>query len=353
MAQTVYSGLQGSGKSYEVTRGVILPNVAKGRRVVTNVAGLQIEKINAYCVEKLGADSEKLGQIVHIDNEQVTKPGFFPVENSDNKESIVQGGDVVILDECWRWYVTGEKLPEAHLTFFRMHRHFTHPETGQSCDIVLIVQDIGDLQRKVLATVEKSFLMKKHKDLGMDSRYVVSVYSGKRQVKSALTEEHQEKYKPEIFELYSSYSQSTATVNKEEQADKRGNLFNRKLFKIGFPLAVIGIGGAIYNSYKFFHPDLKPVVQTTEQSQAVTPGTKEAKKPQESGLTDRWRLVGQMVKSGVVTFVLADSSGRLRYVVDPPAYKVSGAEVELALPNGEIVTHWTGASVPTLPGLKK
>ena len=356
MAQTVYSGLQGHGKSYEVVRGVVLPNIAKGRRVVTNIAGLKIDKINDYCVEKLGADRAKLGEIVHVDNEQITKPNFFPAENQDNTNCIVQGGDIIIVDECWRWYVTGENLNKNHLTFFRMHRHFTHPETGQCCDIVLIVQDIGDLQRKVIATVEKSFLMKKHKDLGFSNHYLVSVFSGKRQTRVSLIEETTQKFDPEIFALYSSYSQSTATEKKEEQADKRGNLFNRKLFKIGIPLALLGILGGAYNAWKFFHPEVnKPVAEVATKTQAKA-GERQVveQKPAVPGVSSTWRVVGYLVKAEQIVFILNDTSGRSRYVMNPPASKVSGSEIELALPNGEIVTHWSGSMPSTLGmGMKK
>lgn len=348
MAQTAYTGIQGSGKSYEVVRGVILPNVAKGRRIVTNVAGLQVDKINAYCVDKLGADPEHLGEIVTIKNEQVTEKNFFPVENQDNSGCVVQGGDIVVLDECWRWYVTGEKLPDGHLTFFRMHRHFTHPETGQSCDIVLIVQAIDDLQRKVRATVEKSYLMKKHKDLGFSDRYLVSIFSGNRQTKTALTESFQGKYDPEVFALYTSYSQSKATANKEEQADKRGNVFNRGGIKYGLPLAVIGICAGIWKGWAFFHPEAtaKPV----EQAQSQPGGTSEGQqaKPEVPGLSSTWRLAGSLQRDGRVAFVLVDGAGRVRYVDDPPAYKVSTHEVELALPNGEFVTRWSGPMPATV-----
>jgi len=84
MAQTAYTGIQGSGKSFEVVRNVILPNVAKGRRVVTNVAGLKIDLINQYCVDKLGADPNKLGEIVQVENERIEQPDFFPVEITEN-----------------------------------------------------------------------------------------------------------------------------------------------------------------------------------------------------------------------------------------------------------------------------
>lgn len=362
MAESVYSGLQGHGKSYEVVRSVIVPNVAKGRRVVTNVAGLNVDKIRAYCVDKLGADPEKLGEIVNVTNERIVEPKFFPIENADNTDCVVQGGDVIIIDECWRYYVTGEKLPDGHLTFFRMHRHFLHPETGQCCDLVLIVQDIDDLQRKVRATVEKSFLMKKHKELGMDNRYSVTAFSGKRQTHAAITEQFQESYKPEIFELYSSYSQSGGAAKASEAAaDKRGNVLNRKLFKFGIPLAILAIGGGIWNTWRFFHPDLKPVTTPkTEAGQgAEGPASGQAappKKPAGPETSGTWRLVGTVMRGGLVQFMLVDASSRVRYVENPPGFKVGANEIEVALPGGEVVTHWTGpapvaiSSASMLPG---
>ncbi|GHU32602.1 membrane protein [Betaproteobacteria bacterium] len=351
MAETVYSGLQGSGKSYEVVRGVILPNVACGRRIVTNVAGLNVDLIQAYAVETLQADPDNLGQIVHISNDDVTKKDFFPKENQDNAGAVVQGGDIIILDECWRWYVTGEHLPEDHLTFFRMHRHFTHPDTGQACDIVLIVQDIGDLQRKIRATVEKSFLMKKHKELGMDKHYSVTIFSGNRQTKAAIIEQRQYKYDSAIFALYSSYSQSNAVANKEEQADKRGNVFNRGLFKFAIPFSVIMFCFSSWYLWRFFHPEQKEkpssVARIAEVKQGIKPSSP-SPASSEPGVSSVWRSVGTVAYAGRVVFMVTDASGRVRYLDNPPAYKVSAFDAEVALPSGDIVTRWSGASSPNL-----
>ena len=360
MAESVYSGLQGHGKSYEVVRGVIVPNVAKGRRIVTNVAGLQIDKIKAYCVEKLKADPDKLGEIVNISNEDVTKPEFFPVENADNSKCIVQGGDVVILDECWRWYVSGEKAPNGHLTFFRMHRHFLDPESGQCCDIVLIVQDINDLQRQFRATVEKSFLMWKHKDLGLTNHYSITIYSGKKQVKSAIIEQVGPiKYDPEIFALYSSYSQGGGAVAKEDQADKRGNFLKTKKILLGIPLGLLFIVAGAWKGYAFFHPaslEKKEVVRV--DGGTSTPGQTGATAPEKpkSEVSDQWRVVGKVVKAGTLTFVVADAQNRLRYITNPPAFQVTPMEVALKLPSGEMVTYWSGSEKSVtagVPGVKK
>ncbi|MBI0473410.1 zonular occludens toxin domain-containing protein, partial [Pectobacterium parmentieri] len=48
MAISAYVGVPGSGKSFEVVRSVIIPAVAQGRRVVSNVYGLNPEKIYEF-----------------------------------------------------------------------------------------------------------------------------------------------------------------------------------------------------------------------------------------------------------------------------------------------------------------
>ncbi|ENT7525242.1 TPA: zonular occludens toxin domain-containing protein, partial [Escherichia coli] len=50
MAISAYVGVPGSGKTYEVVCNVIIPAVSSGRRVVTNIYGLNADKIYDYCV---------------------------------------------------------------------------------------------------------------------------------------------------------------------------------------------------------------------------------------------------------------------------------------------------------------
>lgn len=352
MAMTAYTGVQGSGKSYETVQNVIIPNLASGRRIVTNIAGLNIDLIADYISlhrDKFGCDDfdSAAVDLVNVTNEQIGAPGFFPVEGADNSGVIVRAGDLIIIDECWRWYASGQELPAGHLEFFRMHRHYTHPDTGVSCDIVFIVQSIVDLQRKVRATIEKTFLMQKHKDLGMPDRYVVSVFGGNSTAKTRLIEQFQKKYDPEIFPLYSSYSQGNGAAGKELAADKRGNLFGGLLFKLGIPLAIFGISGSVWFAWKFFHPEqpqktVQGAVPVVAGVSTAKPAPVEIKKPD----SPPWRLLGTFTRSGVISFyLLDDSSGRLRVLTAPPNYKIGMIETEVALPTGEVVTFWTGSPI--------
>lgn len=63
------------------------------------------------------------------------KPAFFPVENETDggatvTPGFVQPGDLLVVDEAWKLWATDRRISDEHMAFFRMHRHFTHPETG-------------------------------------------------------------------------------------------------------------------------------------------------------------------------------------------------------------------------------
>ncbi|MGB4117338.1 MAG: zonular occludens toxin domain-containing protein [Polaromonas sp.] len=236
MAINAYTGLMGSGKSYEVVENIILPALASGRRVVTNVANLQIEDINAYLQESQGIAPQKLGQIVQVQNDDLEKDNFFPVELLPGQmpiQSVVQPGDLVVVDECWRWWSSGSKIMSAHMVFFRMHRHFVNQETKATCDLVLVVQDISDLDRKLKVVVENTYRMSKHKSLGMTTRYRVDIYASYRTTRVPYRS-LQRKYNPDIFKLYQSYSQAGGKSGNEVPIDDRANIFKGALFRVFF-----------------------------------------------------------------------------------------------------------------------
>lgn len=264
MAINAYTGLMGSGKSYEVVENVILPALLAGRRVTTNVANLQTDEISAYLCEKFKVDLSTLGTINQVTNDDVAKPEFFPVETVEGDiapVSMVLPGDLVVIDECWRWWATGSKITPAHMTFFRMHRHFVNPATSACCDLVLVVQDIGDLDRKLKVVVENTYRMAKHKSLGLTSRYRVDLYSNYRVVKNPVRS-FQRQYNKEIFKLYQSYSQAGAAGKSgvEVAIDGRANIFKGARLLLIVPFLVLVLVVAVWQVVKFFKPPVKPPV---------------------------------------------------------------------------------------------
>ena len=261
MAINIYSGVMGSGKSYEVVINVILPAIKKGRRVVTNIDGIDEEKIHAHIEkEDKDVDASNLGKVVHVTDQRIEEPNFFPTNEVDSN-SVVKGGDLIVIDEAWRFWSAGKKLSDEHMSFFRMHRHYVHPETKISCDLALIFQSITDISRSLRSVVELHFNMRKLKTLGLSRSYVVSWYEGGKQTKAAFVDRRIQKYDKKIFPLYQSYA---GGAGNESAIDSRQNLLLSKktFFFVILFFCLIGFGG--YFSYSFFHP--KPVDKKKEEA---------------------------------------------------------------------------------------
>lgn len=353
MAITAYTGIMGSGKSYEVVENVILPAVASGRRVVTNIAGLQLDEIDAYCRDVLG--SQDPGSIVVVDENAVSSPAFFPPA----QESIVQGGDVVVLDECWRWFASGDKLRPDHMEFVRMHRHYTAAD-ARSCDLVLIVQSITDLNRSIKVVVEQTFVMSKLKAVGAPTKYRVDVYQGWRVGRGyPPIRQYFRTYRPEIFALYSSYSKSQAVGGGgvEETIDKRGSIFHgRAALALGASIvALFAVGG--YGVWSFFvgfkdkGEAQKPPVKSAEQA-SVPSSRPLVSSPAGAGPNSLdvfgagtrsqispWRIVG-WYQVGKGRRVVLENCGRVRVVVNPSVVDVD-ERIEFEL-DGLKVSEFTG-----------
>ena len=265
MAINCYTGLQGSGKSYEVVASVICPGLKNGRRIVTNIAGLDVDAIREY-LEDQRVRSEDIREIVNFAYEDILKPGFFCRTDEKTHEHTpgthVNAGDLVIVDEVWRFWGSGEKLIPAHLEFFRMHRHYTDV-AGVSCDIAIITQDVGDLERKLKAVIESTFQMVKLKNLGRPKNYRIEIYTRantRRKPQQIMIR----KYDPKIFALYSSYD---GKGGQEKVIDSRQNMLSGTFFRLILPLLVLGGIFAAWRASKVFEPP----VSKTQGTNTPTP----------------------------------------------------------------------------------
>lgn len=348
MAINAYVGLQGSGKSYEVVSSVILDAVAHGRRVVTNVAGINEDRIHEYLVNKRDADPKKLGEIIHIENDRIMQPQFFPDEEKPELDSIVKGGDLVAIDEAWRfWGTDSGKLSHEHMQFFRMHRHYIHPDTAVACDVVLMTQDITGLHRSVKNVIEFAFKMHKHKSLGFSKRYRVEIYEGWKLNAKTRIDDRQKKYNAEIFPLYQSY---TGGQGMEKAIDSRQNILaSRTLWLYAAGTLIVALVG-FYGTWRFFHP---PAIQhvngsgthsTSKKEVTSAPGASPEGKQVEvhSGFSDNWKIVGQLDMADIHWVIVANPTGRLR-LESPSMFQGKGATA-IGDIDGERVTRWSGAN---------
>lgn len=342
-----FVGLMGSGKSFECVRSVIVQAILAGRTVVTNVDGINGDAIRAYCVDKHKADIEKLGQVKHCKNEDVAKADFLPHGTDD--QTFCQPGDLVAIDEAWRFWGVGKKILDQHAIFFREHRHYVNDVTKVSCDLVLMVQDIGDLHRTLKVVVELTFKTTKLKNIGFNKSYRLEMWEGHKLTRSARLSIETKKYLPEIFPLYSSYS---GGQGKEVQVDKRQNIFNsKKLWMLIFGMLVFGTI-SYYFTWKMFNGGIGKKTATELQAANTVNGTVVPSKTapgalisNQDGFSDKWRYVGKFItKDGLQMAVVADTTGRLR--LESPSVFMHEGYTSLGTVDNNKVTVWTGA----LPG---
>lgn len=306
MAITVYSGVPGSGKSYAVVSQVIVPAMLAGRMIRTNVDGLDVEKLVDYC--KVHPDLKgPIGQCIKFHGYDAQKPGFWPTEETGDADTVVKGGDLIVLDEFKLYFAnTGKIVPDTMEPFMRYHRHFTS-ERGQTCDVVIATQLITDIHRSWRGCVEGSFKFRKLKSLGAKGTFQWDFYEGHTQPKGGRTSNGNGRYKNEISALYSSYSGGVAGI--ESNTDARQTIWSKGLLTlIGF--GVVAFVVAIYGMYTFLFPE---EYQQPEPDlvAADLPGNNLPRSQQQNvpAPSSRYRIVGQLVGDLGVQVVLADRDG--------------------------------------------
>ncbi|HCL4783365.1 TPA: zonular occludens toxin [Salmonella enterica] len=320
MAITAYIGTPGSGKSYEIVRSVIVPAICAGRRIVTNIYGLSYENIIDYCEKKkLFREDISAGEIIVVENKRITEPDFFPVkENQDN--SLCQPGDLVILDECHRFFSSDRSLSSDARIFAAEHRHYADSETGFTCDLVLVNQALSTLPRFLKERVEQTFRMKKLGALpGFANKYRVDVFDGVKLTKGTRITYYVESYKKEIFPLYKSHDAPGAV---EVKADGRGTVFKKSsvIFFILFMVFAVFVIWRFAVPYFFPRGKSASVVNTSvvNASRSVVDGV--AGNPQPHPQRDEqpdnslWCITGMIRRSEEYYILLKDTSGRIRMV---------------------------------------
>ncbi|MCG5048031.1 zonular occludens toxin [Pectobacterium brasiliense] len=342
MAISTYVGVPGSGKSFEVVRSVIIPAVAQGRRVVSNIYGLNPEKIYEFVKRNNKTENENMGVVVHVSNEQVQDEYFFPYKNAvtDGKDTFCQAGDLICVDEAWRIWGSDSTVPQNHKSFIAEHRHFAHHETGVTCDLVVVNQSIANLPRFIRDRTETVYKMTKLKNLGLRSAYRVEIYGGAKLTKSERVSVKNYFYDKKIFPLYQSYDGNGL----EQVVDKRQSIFSNAtlLITIAALIILVSLGG--WYLWGFFHPESKKVpvhqnqpteiVSQPQQNPAVPAPVASPK------ISTQWRVSGLIQDKNGRFVILSGADGRQR--IEPAGgFVVNGAIISGVL-DGELVTTWSG-----------
>lgn len=308
MAITAYTGLQGSGKSYQVVSHVIINALRQGRVVVTNIQ-LDSDLIREYLAKHgvlisggANGDIPGAGGIVQFTVDQLLEDIRLQIEHDKNRykqvfpslskkkktdapdsvyksffprkdakgnwdqsiESIVQPGDLVVIDEAWEFWETGMTIPLAHHEFFRYHRHFKS-QTGQTCDIVMLSQHVSDLHAKVKNVIEMTILTEKLVELGASNSFRISSFS-RVKLSSRPISVSIGRYNPLFFKFYKSHDAGVTAKAKERRVDKRQLVWNSPFFKYVFPLAIVLLILALYLGYSMFNSRIESLDKKAKPS---------------------------------------------------------------------------------------
>ncbi len=338
MSITSYTGWPGSGKTYEVVKNVLLPAFCDGRRIVTNIDGVKPDKFERYVLENYPESC--IGEIVVCDREDITSPSFYPVRQ-DDEYSFVRPGDLVIIDEAQNFY--SSKLNENSKIFFREHRHFCDAK-GRGCDLVLIHQSIGDIQKFLRDVVEASYRMVQNKNFGSKRSYRVFVYSGAQKMRINKLNRIYEKW---VFDLYKSFS---VTGGYQADVDKRQNIFNRRFFimlvlLIFFLFFSFKALFSVFSVDKYQKSDKHAGITSLNSSSTSPPASSSLPRnvpvrPAGVNYSKRWRILGTLGVGTSRHIVVGDKDGMLRFEY-PQNFKGNGSMMSGKI-DGETVTKFTG-----------
>jgi zona occludens toxin len=292
-----------------------------------------------------------------IDTSQVTAIGFFPVLDDQsvydpNVPSIVLPGDLVILDESWRWWSTDSKIPEQHMAFWREHRHFVGGK-GDTCDLIVISQSVSDLHRKLRSVIELTTICSKPKELGITSAYMCDVYSRATLKRGTISE-------PIATSTIRRYLHCTkairATPGKENILDKRQNVLGKAGILIG--VGVVGLSLSIWSIYSWYQSKLQSdtLTRATKSDSAIAgsnrsesaafdsvhqPIASSSPSLLSSSANANPRAVGYIRVDGQMVVVLETPEGRFRFADNVDTYRITLHAINVDIDGAKLVP-WSG-----------
>lgn len=338
MAIKAYVGRMGSGKSYEVVSNVIVPALGRGRRVISNIAGLQFDVIKQYLIEQ-GTPENQIGQLLSVGHDVITDPIFWMTDKdnpNERDELHIRPGDLVCLDEIWRFFEGFRKPPERVLNFVRMHRHMLD-DNGVSSDLALVTQDIMDIGPPVRRVIEETFRMTKLTMVGQAKKYRIDVYSGAQAREEKPLRSFFRSYDKKFFPMYSSHSlKQEGQSAKEENIDDRGNILKHPGIKYGVPVGAVLLVASIWFGVSSFSK-MWGGSDTVENTESDSLGSGNPT-PQNPGTVPD---IPRPLKSGNIRAFVSGPSGVVvvtdsEILANPPSLKITPLTVETFSPSGQL-----------------
>jgi len=299
MSIVAYTGLPGSGKSYDVVANQIMPALKAGRRVCTNIP------LHLDAVREVTRD----GEVVELPLEAVKA-------QPERIFEYCTPGTVLVMDELWQLFPAGlktDRVPDPYKKLLAEHRHMVD-ERGNATQIVFVTQDLAQISAFARQLVEQTFIHTKLSHIAGDASYRIDVYNGPRTgqpPKDARVREIFGRYDKAIFPLYQSHTQSKAAGPgaNEKGADRRGTFWRRPMLWVGLVGTLAVLAWAIPTVGHYFRgdglagpvaasaatgdgpPERRPTIRDRTAAAVVAPS-------RVSASTQPWRVVAYVIREG-------------------------------------------------------
>lgn len=225
-----HEGLPRSGKSYEAMVKHALPAIQAGRHVVTNIKGVNCEKI----AEVLDFPVQEVELLVTI----------IPWDKTTECYAYVKNDCLLLLDEVQDfWPATRDRLGKEITELITQH--------GQrGLDIILMGQSCKDCHALWRRRIDKLVYFVQKDAIGKPNEYAWQLSKQTAPDKFAKVNSGGGKYDSKYFGVYSSHVEGTN--NKAAYSDERANILKTPLFRFGFPAAVLVGIAAVWFLVNFF-----------------------------------------------------------------------------------------------------
>ena len=352
MAITAFTGPPGAGKSHALVKDVIIPAVLAGRRVLSNIDGLDADAVRAYCLERM-KDARTLGSVATFHGSDATKPGFWPDEIHDDADTVVKGGDLVVFDEWAMYFPTRGKWPAGCNVepYLRWHRHLTRAD-GQASDVAIGTQKPTDIHQDVRALVARSYKFKKLTAVGADGQYSWMLFDGHLQPKGGHYRHGTGKYDPDVFPLYASSAAAKDGTHVELRTNKRDSIWSgwqAWAVIVGAPLLlIIGVVALwwVWSAKVAVKSAGKPAGgQSASAGGSSAPVAPAAPRP------PVWRIMGQVDGPGGARVIVVNKDGTTR-VMMPMTFEFEDGRPVRGTVDGEpaIASEWVPAAGSAMLG---
>lgn len=320
-------GPPGGGKSYEAVVYHVLPALAAGRLVITNLP-LDMERIGQL-------DASWPGLVVKVEDtagQGGTVRAFSTLKDYGNpwRHPVTGSGPLYVIDECHMAMPRGETKRDVE-EWYALHRH-------ESADALLITQSYGKLSKSIVDLVQVCYRVKKGTAFGTASQYIRKVQDG---VRGDVVNTSIRKYEKRYFGLYRSHTRGGGeelAANDIVPIWKRWPFIGAALF-ITLGLGIFAFGPASFNPIKNGQAkNVQPVpvrVQEFHNGNLVAdtvpakPEEKTELEPVHPYSGRGLHIVGSIVRGTVTKYVFAVSqNGQVVSNVDSNDLKTLGYKID-------------------------